>query len=938
MDLEGLSVQASFFDYDKDGDLDCYLLNNSFKSIDSFEPEIDMRDVRDANGANKLMRNDGNTFTDVTEESGIYSSAIGFGLGIAVSDINKDGWLDMYISNDFFEKDYLYMNNHDGTFTESLEVYMREISMGAMGVDAADINNDGFPELFVTEMTPEGDVRMKTKTVFESWKKYSRNLSNGYYHQFARNTLQLNNQDNTFSEIGRLSGVSTTDWSWATLITDLDNDGLKDVFISNGIFKDLLDRDYLEFYSNPRNVKNIINTTEEGILALIEKMPSVPVSNYAFSNNGGLTFKNKSLAWGLDKPGFSNGAAYGDLDNDGDLDLVINNINMPAFVYQNNTTQQLGNHYLSIKLMGEGKNSGAIGAQVTILANGNSVYQELMPSRGFMSSVDSKLLFGLGEAAQVDSIIIKWPDTKISVVGTTAANQELVFHQSEAILPDEQEKEEQEKVFLDVTNDMNLDVNHKENDFMDFDREKLLFHMKSTEGPKISVADVNGDGSEDFYICGAKDSPGELIIQHNKGFRKTNLELFESEKISEETDCLFFDADSDGDVDLYVTCGGNEFPSSSSALIDKLYINNGKGNFTKSPQVLPSFMFQSSSCVSASDFDADGDLDLFIGVRLKPFLYGIPMDSYILQNDGNGMFKDVTATVSPELKQIGMVTDASWMDVDGDKDEDLVLVGEWMPIEIFINNQGVLVKSNENAALTKTNGWWNVIKSKDLDNDGDIDFVVGNLGYNSRFKSSSERQVKLLINDFDLNGTIEHLLCVYEGDSLYPQALKPDIVMQMPALGQKYQKFSDYAGQTLEDIFPIDILNKSVILEAFHFGTSIFLNDGNGQFKIKILPVEAQFSPVYGLLIDDFNKDGIKDILLGGNLTRVKPEAGMYNSSYGLLLQGTGNADYVALKAHESGLSSIGEIRDFSSLEIDGIQHIIIAKNNDFIQVLKPVN
>lgn len=735
-----------------------------------------------------------------------------------------------------------------------------------------------------------------------------------------------------------MAGVSTTDWSWATLITDLDNDGLKDVFISNGIFKDLLDRDYLEFYSNPRNVKNIINTTDEGILALIEKMPSVPVSNYAFKNSGDLTFNNKSMAWGLDKPGFSNGAAYGDLDNDGDLDLVINNINMPAFVYQNNTTQQLGNHYLSIKLMGEGKNSGAIGAQVTILANGVSVYQELMPSRGFMSSVDSKLLFGLGEAAQVDSIIIKWPDNKISAVGTTAANQELVFHQSEAILPEEKEKAEQEKVFLDVTNDMNLDVSHKENDFTDFDREKLLFHMKSTEGPKISVADVNGDGTEDFYICGAKDSPGVLIVQQKNGFLKTNLELLESEKISEETDCLFFDADSDGDADLYVACGGNEFPSSSSALIDKLYINNGKGVFTKSPQVLPSFMFQSSSCVKASDFDADGDLDLFVGVRLKPFLYGIPMDSYILKNDGKGNFTDVTAKVSPELKKIGMVTDASWADIDGDEDDDLIVVGEWMGIEIFKNEHGVLKKMKEQSRLKNTNGWWNVIKTKDLDNDGDMDFVIGNHGYNSRFKANSKFPVKLLINDFDLNGTVEHLLCMYEGDSLYPQALKPDMVLQMPGLQQKYQKFSDYAGQRIENIFPEDIISKSVTLEAFHLATTIFINDGLGLFEMKILPVEAQFSPIYGILIDDFNEDGIEDILLGGNLTKVKPEAGIYNSSYGLLLQGTGNSEFISIKATASGFHSIGEIRDFSRLNIKNEKHILVAKNNDFVQILKPVN
>jgi hypothetical protein len=936
---KGLSSHAAFFDYDRDGDLDCYLLNNSFRPVGKYDLQKNQREIRDPLGGNKLYRLDGEKYTDVSEEAGIYGSVIGFGLGVTVGDLNRDGWPDIFVSNDFFERDYLYLNQQDGTFKECLETYIRETAMGAMGADLADLNNDGYPEIFVTDMLPEDDARMKTKTNFENWDKYQINLRQGYYHQFTRNVLQLNMGPSPdpkdpgvyFSEVGRLAGVNATDWSWGALIFDMDNDGMKDIFVANGIYKDLTDQDYINFYS-PSKVREVLFEEKGGISALIEAMPSQALPNYAFQNQGRLRFENQAQAWGLDAPSFSNGSAYGDLDNDGDLDLVTNNVNMPPFLYRNNTDSlQADNHYLQIELKGSGKNPFGLGAQVTAYLPDRSLFIEQNNMRGFQSTVDHRLHLGLGPHEQIDSLRVNWPDGRSQTLRQVAADQKLLLRQEEASLSPALSPPSSPPLFKEQN--LDLAYKHQENPFKDFSRDRLLFHMLSAEGPKVAVGDVNGDGRDDFYVCGAKDQAGSLFIQKRNGTFKTRDEkLFEEDQVSEDVDALFFDADGDGDLDLYVASGGNEFPPSSSALLDRLYLNRGRGRFSKSPQLLPVSRYESSSCVEAADFDRDGDLDLFVGVRLRPFLYGVPVNGYLLENDGKGTFRDVTAEKAPALQKLGMITDGLWLDYDQDRDLDLVVVGEWMPITVLENQAGQLVDVSERAGLSQTHGFWNCLQAGDVDKDGDLDLLVGNHGQNTRIRVSPEKPASLYVNDFDGNGKAEQMIFVYNGPEAYPLALKPELVMQMPVLKKKYLKHENYQEQKAEDIFSTAQLEKAVKQTAAHNETALLINDGKGGFSLKPLPIEAQFSPTYGLLIRDFDKDGNPDILLAGNFHRAKPEIGMYDANYGLFLKGDGKGDFTPTRPGVSGFFVMGEVRELESLRVGNRNLVLVAKNNDRLQ------
>jgi enediyne biosynthesis protein E4 len=940
LDDNGYSTQALFFDYDRDGDLDMYLLNNSSRAIGSFNLKNNQRFVRDSLGGDKLFRNDGNKFTDVSEQAGIYGSVIGFGLGVSVTDFNQDGWPDLYISNDFFERDYLYINNRDGTFSEKLTDMIPSISAASMGADIADINNDRFPEIFATDMVPEHNARLKTKTTFDSWESYRSNVENGYYHQFTRNMLQLNNADGTFSDIGRMAGVNATDWSWGALIMDLDNDGLKDLFVANGIYKDLTDQDYLQYFSNRDVMMSVIANNKVDYKRLIDAIPSVKIPNYAFKNMANYRFQNVAAQWGLDLPSFSNGSAYGDLDNDGDLDLVVNNVNMPMFIYRNETNTLLpDNHYLKVILKGDLKNTEAIGAKVTVKQNGKFFYIEQVPTRGFLSTVDPRPNLGLGPLTVVDSLIVEWPDDRITLMTNVNTDQTLTLYQKDAVrmsLSLVDTVNTRNMYFTDITGEHLINYTHKEDDFNDFEQQSLIYNMISTEGPHMCKGDVNGDGLEDIFICGAKGQPGTLLIQHKDGtFESVDKPLFEADKISEDTDCAMFDADNDGDLDLYVASGSNEFPETSSALADRLYINDGKGHFTKSPQILPAGKYESTSCVRPEDFDHDGVMELFVGIRLKPFLYGVPVNGYILENDGKGKFTNVTSRIAPELINVGMIRDMVWADVNGDGNKDIILAGDWMPLKIFINENGKFREEKDAFGTEKTDGWWNCLAIGDFNGDGKIDFIAGNHGLNSKFKASPEKPVEMYVNDFDLDGTVEQIICQYDGAKSYPLALKHDLTRQIPGLEKKYPKYDMYKDQQITDIFTLQQLSNAIHLNAFMLETSLFINDGTGHFKRKPLPPEVQFSPVYAAYVGDFNGDGNLDILLGGNLYNVKPEVGRYDASYGSFLLGDGKGNFRNVTAKESGFRLKGEVRDIKELQTKNGNILVVARNNDRLQLFR---
>ncbi|MFD2033196.1 VCBS repeat-containing protein [Belliella marina] len=933
---QGYSTHAVFFDYDNDGDLDMYLLNNSYTAIGSFNKMQNERPRRDPVGGDKLFRNDGDKFTDVSEEAGIYGSLIGFGLGITIGDVNQDGWMDIFISNDFFEKDYLYINNQDGTFTESLESYMRSTSAASMGADIADVNNNGFLDIFVTDMLPESLERLKQITTFESWDKFQFNILHGYHYQYNRNMLHINNGDGTFSDMGRLSNVEATDWSWAALFFDMDNDGLKDVFVANGIYQDITDLDYLNFIDNEETKRKIISQQGVDYRALVDPIPINPVSNYTFRNRGDLEFTNVVHEWGMGEPIHSNGSAYGDLNNDGALDLVINNINKEAIIYKNRSREFFpGNNYLQIELKGKLGNTAAIGTQIRLKSGDRIFYQENMPNRGFQSSVDPKITFGLGAVDKLDEVQVRWPDGKVSLLKGITANQLLTLTWENAQeVPEGFDffEKPSPSLFEKVEEKNILDFVHVENQFVDFDRDRLTYHKLSTEGPKATFADVNGDGLEDVYLGGAKGSAGQLFLQSSNGtFVKSNQQAFELDKVSEDTDAVFFDANGNGFLDLLVTSGSNEAAFGVPELADRLYLNNGKGVFSKAENSGLESLRHSTSVVKVLDINGDGAADIFVGGRLIPFVYGVNANSFILINDGQGNFKDATAEFAPQLKEIGLVTDAALVDYDGDGREDLILVGDWMAPTLF-KNTGKQLERIEMAEMQAYKGWYRTIEVGDFNNDGKPDFVLGNHGLNSRFKPTGDSSVKMFVNDFDQNGSVEQIHTKEVGGRHIPYTLKHELEKQIPIVKKKYLKYSNYNRESIEDIFGAEALANSVVQEFNYASSAVMMNMGDGKFEIHALPKKAQRSWMYAALVTDVDGDGIQDIIMAGNLAGAKPEVGQYDASYGEVLLGKGDGTFQYSENRDHGLKLEGDIRDLHEVQIKGQRMLMVVKNNKALE------
>ncbi len=940
---EGMSTQAAFFDYDLDGDLDLYLMqhaNEPYAMISKLETFTDGRGP----STDRLYENIGvnsvgqPSYENVSGKAGI--TIEGYGLGLAISDINRDGWPDIYVANDYIGSDLLYINNQDGTFSNTLGSYLNQCSRNGMGVDIADINNDALSDIFVLDMLPEDNYRQKMMTAQMNYEHFKSTLQKGFAPQFIRNTLQINrgigpSGDYSFSEIGRLAGLHQTDWSWSPLITDFDNDGLKDIYITNGFRRDVTNQDFVE-YTDQKNLFVKGELSEANLVKRLTDLDSVCLSNYMFRNEGSLEFENKTSDWGMDHETMSNGSAYADFDNDGDLDLVVNNINAPASLYKNNTDRlKKANKSVAIRLKGKPGNFEALGAKVHLtLPDGSKRYYENYTVRGYMSSSENKIHVGLGSHSKIDSLLIVWPDGKQSIHTEIAAGTTAELDYSDITFTSEPLKtlKTNTTLFEEVSSQLNLNYRHQENTPNDFRHEPLLLQQYDNNGPGIAVGDINGDNQADFYVGGGRNQSGTLFIQTPED--TFNSKSIDGSEFYEDMGTLLFDADQDGDLDLYVVSGGSSVKYFNKGHYqDRLYFNDGNGNFELDEDALPTIA-SSGSCVIAADFDNDGDLDLFVGGRVVPGKFPTNPEHYLLENR-EGKFYDSTKKLASELHETGMITAALWSDFDNDQDFDLIVVGEWMPITVFENKNGTFTKIQTDNGLQSYKGWWNSIVGGDFDSDGDIDYVAGNLGKNTFLKTGEERPIRLYVQDFDGNASLDPIITRYINGKEYPVAPRRSLIDQLEVINRAFPSYEAYAKADIKKILEAFNPEKRLTLETNYFKSAYIENLGNGKFSLKALPVEAQYSTVHGMEVGDFDGDGFTDIVGVGNNSQTEVISGWYNAQKGFYLKGDGNGNFESIKSNKTGFFIEGDTRALGSWHTEKSLFLITSVNTDSLRVFK---